>query len=71
MVNRDGKRFANESQNYMAFQKDLFKTHTEAHPNAPAWHVFDATFRENFMVGPLMTKTMKPDSQIPKKWFDE
>ncbi len=71
VVNRDGKRFANESQNYMAFQKDLFKTHTEAHPNAPAWHVFDATFRENFMVGPLMTKAMKPDSQIPKKWFDE
>ena len=70
VVNRDGKRFANESQNYMAFQKDLFKTHTEEHPNAPAWHVFDATFRENFMVGPLMTKAMKPDSQIPKKWFD-
>ena len=23
------------------------------------------------MVGPLMTKAMKPDSQIPKKWFDE
>ena len=71
VVNCDGKRFANESQNYMAFQKDLFKTHTEEHPNAPAWHVFDATFRENFMVGPLMTKAMKPDSQIPKKWFDE
>jgi len=71
VVNRDGKRFANESQNYMAFQKDLFKTHTDEHPNAPAWHVFDATFRENFMVGPLMTKAMKPVSQIPKKWFDE
>ena len=70
VVNRDGKRFANESQNYMAFQKDLFKTHTDEHPNAPAWHVFDATFRENFMVGPLMTKSMKPDFQIPKKWFD-
>ena len=70
VVNRDGKRFANESQNYMAFQKDLFKTHTDEHPNAPAWHVFDATFRENFMVGPLMTKAMKPDFQIPKKWFD-
>ena len=23
------------------------------------------------MVGPLMTKALKPDSQIPKKWFDE
>ena len=70
VVNRDGKRFANESQNYMAFQKDLFKTHTEEHPNAPAWHVFDATFRDNFMVGPLMTKSLKPDSKIPQKWFD-
>ena len=47
VVNRDGKRFANESQNYMAFQKALFKTHTPEHPNAPAWHVFDARFRKN------------------------
>ena len=70
VVNKDGQRFANESQNYMAFQKDLFKTHTPEHPNAPAWHVFDTTFRENFMVGPLMTKSMKPDSQIPKVWFE-
>ena len=70
VVNRDGKRFANESQNYMAFQKALFKTHTEAHPNAPAWHVFDSRFRKNYMVGPMMTESMKPDWQLPKKWFE-
>ena len=70
VVNRDGKRFANESQNYMAFQKALFETHTEAHPNAPAWHVFDSRFRKNYMVGPMMTESMKPDWQLPKKWFE-
>ena len=30
----------------------------------------EAQKREHFMVGPLMTKSMKPDFQIPKKWFD-
>ncbi len=70
VVNRDGKRFANESQNYMAFQKALFSTHSDAHPNAPAWHIFDSRFRKNYMVGPMMTEAMKPDWQLPKKWFE-
>jgi 3-oxosteroid 1-dehydrogenase len=70
VVNKAGKRFANESQNYMAFQKELFATHSDETPNAPAWQIFDARFRRNFMVGPLMTAAMKPDWQIPKKWFD-
>ena len=71
VVNRAGRRFANESQNYMAFQKELFASHSEDSPNAPAWHIFDARFRRNFMVGPLMTAAMKPDSRIPKAWFDQ
>lgn len=70
VVNRAGERFANESQNYMAFQKDLFATHSNTSPNAPAWQIFDARFRRNFMVGPLMTAAMKPDWQIPKSWFE-
>ena len=70
VVNRAGERFANESQNYMAFQKDLFATHSDTSPNAPAWQIFDARFRRNFMVGPLMTAAMKPDWPIPKSWFE-
>ena len=70
VVNRAGERFANESQNYMAFQKDLFATTSDTSPNAPAWQIFDARFRRNFMVGPLMTAAMKPDWQIPKSWFE-
>lgn len=71
VVNQKGERFANESQNYMAFQKELFKAHSDDNPCAPAYHVFDAQFRRNYITGPLMTESMKPDWTIPKKWFEE
>jgi 3-oxosteroid 1-dehydrogenase len=70
VVNKKGERFANESQNYMAFQKELFKAHTDDNPCAPAYHVFDANFRRKYIAGPLMTESMKPDWTIPKKWFE-
>ncbi len=70
VVNRAGARFANESQNYMAFQKRLFEAHSDANPCAPAYHIFDARFRRNYMAGPLMTSSLKPDWTIPRKWFD-
>jgi 3-oxosteroid 1-dehydrogenase len=70
VVNIKGERFANESQNYMAFQKELFKAHSDDNPCAPAYHVFDANFRRNYIVGPLMTEAMKPDWTIPKKWYE-
>lgn len=69
VVNKAGKRFANESQNYMAFQKELFKAHSDDNPCAPAYHIFDARFRANYIVGPMMTAAMKPDWMLPKKWF--
>ncbi|MEH6516166.1 MAG: FAD-dependent oxidoreductase [Halioglobus sp.] len=70
VVNTKGRRFANESQNYMAFQKRLFEAHSDDNPCAPAYHIFDARFRRNYMVGPLMTAAMRPDWTVPKKWFD-
>ena len=70
VVNAAGNRFANESQNYMAFQKDQFKAHNDSEPCAPAFHIFDSRFRRDYMAGPLMTKSTKPDWSIPKKWFE-
>ncbi|NNL10844.1 MAG: FAD-binding protein [Pseudomonadales bacterium] len=70
VVNRAGKRIANESQNYMAYQKELFAAHSEDNPCAPAYHVFDSRFRRNYIAGPLMTKALKPDWTIPKLWFE-
>ena len=71
VVNRNGNRIGNESQNYMAYQLALFDKHSEAEPCSPAFHVFDARFRKSYIAGPLMTPDMKPDWSIPKQWFDE
>lgn len=70
MVNMKGKRFANESQNYMAFQKELFRVHSDDNPCVPMYQVFDARFRRDYIVGPMMTAQLKPDWTIPKEWFD-
>ncbi|MBD2858399.1 FAD-dependent oxidoreductase [Spongiibacter sp. KMU-158] len=70
VVNMQGERFANESQNYMAFQKDLYKAHTSEVPCSPMYQIFDARFRRDYIVGPLMTAKLKPDNRIPKEWFD-
>lgn len=70
IVNKAGKRFANESQNYMAFQQELFRVHTDENPCAPMYHIFDARFRRSYIAGPLMTKDVKPDFTIPKEWYE-
>jgi 3-oxosteroid 1-dehydrogenase len=70
VVNKQGQRFANESQNYMAFQKRLFEAHSDTNSCAPSYHIFDSRFRRNYIAGPLMTASIKPDWTIAKKWFD-
>jgi 3-oxosteroid 1-dehydrogenase len=71
MVNPAGERFGNESQNYMAFQLETFERHSAANPCNPAWHVFDATFRANYFVGPLYTSKMRPDWMVPSRYEAE
>ena len=67
VVNINGQRFANESQNYMAFQKEQFKAHSDDNPCAPAYHIFDSRFRRNYMVGPLIDESTK----IPQNWYQQ
>lgn len=70
VVNKAGKRFANESQNYMAFQQELYRAHSDENPCQPSYHVFDAKFRRKYIVGPLLTAQLRPDWTIPKAWFE-
>lgn len=71
IVNPAGKRFSNESQNYMAFQQETFKLHSEDSPCHPTWQVFDANFRANYFVGPLYNSKFRPDWMIPKRYEEE
>ncbi|ROS04852.1 3-oxosteroid 1-dehydrogenase [Sinobacterium caligoides] len=67
VVNKKGKRFSNESQNYMAFQKELLSLHSEENPCAPCYMIFDDNFKKKYGAYPLMG----PKWTIPKDYFEE
>ena len=69
VVNRRGRRIANESQNYITYQLELFAKHSDADPQVPAWMVFDARFRRSYFVGPLSTARFRPDWMLPRSYF--
>ena len=71
MVNPAGKRYANESQNYMSFQMELFDLHNDKNPCVPTYMIFDRNFRKKYVVGPLMTARLRPDWRLPKQFFDD
>lgn len=71
VVDRAGRRIANESQNYMAYQSALFARHSAERPCVPAWMVFDARFRRSYLAGPLLTARDLPDRRIPQSWIEQ
>ena len=70
LVNPAGKRIANESENYMAYQTNWHQSHSEENPSTPAYMVFDSRFRNSYLVGPIVGNLM-PDWSPPKQWFEE
>ncbi len=71
LVNRAGRRFLNESQNYQTLVDRLYEAHTEENPCVPAFLIFDARYRRDYIIGPLLTARMRPDWTFPKSWFTE
>ncbi|HTJ64347.1 MAG TPA: FAD-binding protein, partial [Alphaproteobacteria bacterium] len=70
-VNREGNRVANESMNYMAYVKQAFSVHSDEHPSSPLFMVFDSNFRANYLIGPLMKASFKPDFTLPKIYYEQ
>lgn len=69
VVNARGERFLNESGPYPEFQQAMYANHAKTGGAIPAWIVFDATFRANYPMGPLMPATAVPDSRLRKSWL--
>jgi len=69
VVNALGQRFLNESGPYPEFQQAMFADHARTGGAIPAWIVFDATFRANYPIGPLMPGSAVPDSRLRKSWL--
>lgn len=69
VVNARGERFLNESGPYPEFQQAMYANHALTGGAIPAWIVFDATFRANYPIGPLMPGSAVPDSRLRKSWL--
>ena len=71
-VNKSGKRFANESQNYLTFMLEVLDKEKKGESCAPMYMIFDANHRKNYPVGPLLPGKFFPDmlvKLIHRAWF--
>lgn len=71
VVNQQGQRIANESQNYLMYVQACFEAQQQGTPVDTLWMVFDARFRANYIVGPLMTSKLLPDFMLPKHFYSD
>ena len=72
-VNKSGKRFANESQNYLTFMLEVLKKQEQGESFTPMYMIFDSNHRKNYPVGPLMPGKFFPDPLVKfvhKNWFN-
>lgn len=70
VVNDKGQRFLNESGPYPEFQQAMLAEHAKGNGGVPAWIVFDASFRAQNPMGPLMPSSAVPDSKVRKSWLN-
>ncbi len=73
-VNKSGRRFANESQNYLTFMLEVLQKEKEGDSCTPMYMIFDSSHRRKYPVGPLMPGKFLPDflvKLVHKDWFNE
>ncbi len=71
VVNGEGKRFVNEAVGYLEFVDEMYKDNIKTNgKTVPAWVIFDAHFRFNYAMGPLMPSQVMPDMRLPKSWLN-
>ena len=69
VVNRLGDRFANEAMDYLDFVAAMYEDQVKTGANLPAYMVFDATFRQKYNAGPLVSGSVIPDRRLPPDWL--
>lgn len=69
ILNKEGRRFANEAKSYNDFGLDMIADQQKTGGSSDVWMIFDADFRDRYMVGPLMAGSITPDARLPKHWL--
>lgn len=70
IVNKAGKRFANEAAPYLESGKAFYDANSDEAPTVPSYVVFDATFRHKFPFGPVLPGYTQPDAAVSKKVWE-
>jgi 3-oxosteroid 1-dehydrogenase len=71
VVNGLGQRFVNEAAPYLEFVDAMHQDNQKTGgKSVPAWVIFDAHFRFNYAMGPLMPGQIMPDSRLRKEWLN-
>lgn len=70
MVNRRGKRFANEAQPYEDLVKAQYASEARGEQAIPCYLLFDATFRSKYSAGHIKPGKIEDDSSIPAETFE-
>jgi len=66
LVNKVGERFTNEAAPYTDIVNAMYERDSPETPCVPAYFVFDATYRKNYMCGPLLQGSAQPDWMVRK-----
>ncbi|MEZ7942812.1 MAG: FAD-binding protein, partial [Halioglobus sp.] len=70
MVNRHGKRFANEAQPYEDLVKEQYASEARGEQAIPCYLVFDATYRQKYAVGHIKPGKVESDKTLDPSNFD-
>jgi 3-oxosteroid 1-dehydrogenase len=65
IVNQHGRRFANESADYMSFGQRLLGLERSGSPVEAMWIVFDQQYRNSYVFG----AELFPRMRIPQSWY--
>lgn len=66
IVNQHGRRFANESADYMSFGQRLLAMERSGNPVEAMWIVFDQQYRNSYVFG----AELFPRMRVPQSWYD-
>ncbi|WP_108924299.1 3-ketosteroid-delta-1-dehydrogenase [Mycobacterium montefiorense] len=66
IVNQHGRRFANESSDYMSFGQRVLELERSGSPAETMWIIFDQQYRNSYVFGAQLFPRMR----IPQAWYD-
>jgi succinate dehydrogenase/fumarate reductase flavoprotein subunit len=66
IVDQNGRRFANESADYMSFGQRLLELERSGSPVESMWIIFDQRYRNSYVFAAELFPRMK----IPQAWYD-